>query len=256
MLGLLGWRFADAITTTAINNAFGVLLGVIVIGFFSWLLERPVFPRLERRRFKAIAVLFVASAAFWFAYEQAGSTLNLFAERNTNLHAWDSRIWGRFLPGYFQSFNPVMLIILAPVIGWIWVKLGPRDLSSTAKFSIGLILVAAGFAILVPVSTGRSRKPVVAYDYLLPAYGRRAVPEPRRIERDDETGPGAHCEPHHGRLVPFISVGEYMGGYAASLYQTVPLPVLFGIVAAFCGAAGLVFVALVRPMKNLMGGVN
>ena len=53
-----------------------------------------------------------------------------------------------------------------------------------------------------------------------------------------------------------ISVGDYMGGYAASLYHTVPLPVLFGIVAGFCFAAGLVLVALIPRMKNLMGGVN
>jgi POT family proton-dependent oligopeptide transporter len=53
-----------------------------------------------------------------------------------------------------------------------------------------------------------------------------------------------------------ISVGDYMGGYAASLYQTVPLPTLFGIVAGFCCAVGVMLVALIRPMKKLMGGVN
>jgi POT family proton-dependent oligopeptide transporter len=256
VLGLLGWEFAGAVTTTAINNAFGVMLGVVVVGFFAWLLNAPGYSTLERRRFKAIAVLFVASAMFWFAYEQAGSTLNLFAERNTDLHAWNSRVWGTFLPGYFQSFNPIMLIILAPVIGWIWVKLGPRDLSSTAKFSIGLILVAAGFAILVPVSTGHLASPWwLTITYFLHTGGELCL-SPVGLSAITKLAPVRIASLIMGVWFLSISVGEYMGGYAASLYQTVPLPVLFGVVAGFCSAVGLVLAALIRPMKSLMGGVN
>jgi len=255
-LGVLGWRFADGITTAAINNAFGVLLVAIVVGFFGWLFRAPGYSAIERRRFKAISVLFVASAMFWFAYEQAGSTLNLFAERNTNLRVWDSAIWGRFLPGYFQSFNPVMLIILAPVLAWVWVKLGPRDLSSTTKFSIGLVLVAAGFAILIPVSTGSLASPWwLTLTYFLHTVGELCL-SPVGLSAMTKLAPARIASLIMGVWFLSISVGEYMGGYAASLYQTIPLPILFGIVAGFCGAVGLALAALIRPMKKLMGGVN
>ena len=53
-----------------------------------------------------------------------------------------------------------------------------------------------------------------------------------------------------------ISVGDYIGGRLASVYESFPLPELFGIVAAFCIVAGLLLVFLLRPMKTLMGGVN
>jgi POT family proton-dependent oligopeptide transporter len=255
-LGLLGWKYASAITIGAINNAFGVLLGVLVVGFFAWLFNAPGYSAIERRRFRAIAVLFVASAMFWFAYEQAGSTLNLFAERNTNLRVWDSRIWGAFLPGYFQSFNPVMLITLAPVFAWVWVKLGPRDLSSTAKFSLGLFFVAAGFAILIPVASGRLASPWwLTITYFLHTIGELCL-SPVGLSAMTKLAPVRIASLIMGVWFLSISVGEYMGGYAASLYQTVPLPTLFGIVAGFCCAVGVMLVALIRPMKRLMGGVN
>ncbi len=256
VLGALGWKFADYISVTAINNCFGVALGALVVGMFWWLLTTPGYTPLERRRFLAILVLFIASCMFWFAYEQAGSTLNLFAERNTNLKAWNSPLWGAFLPGYFQAVNPILLIILAPVIGWIWVKLGPNDLSSPTKFALGLFFVGAGFAILVPVAGGGLASPWwLAITYLLHTIGELCL-SPVGLSATTKLAPARIASLMMGLWFLSISVGDYMGGYAASLYQTIPLPTLFGVVAAFCIAVGLVLAGLIRPMKRLMGGVN
>jgi POT family proton-dependent oligopeptide transporter len=256
LLGLLGWIFAGQITVTAINNGFGVMLGVLVIGMFWWLLNAPGYTSVERGRLWAILVLFIASAIFWFAYEQAGSTLNLFADRNVNLSAWDSRLWGKFLPGYYQSFNPIFLITLAPVFAWIWVKLGPRDLSSTAKFSLGLFFVAAGFAILIPVASGHLVSPWwLTLTYFLHTVGELCL-SPVGLSAITKLAPLRIASLMMGFWFLSISVGEYMGGYAASLYQTVPLPVLFGVVTIFCGVVGLVLVAMIPRMKRLMGGIH
>src|SRR5580692_3563228 len=103
-----------ALTAEQISDIFGILLIAIVVIFFIWLFLAKGYSKLERGRFLAILVLFIASALFWSAYEQAGSTLNLFAERNTNLHAWDARIWGLFRASYFQALNSVFIIALAP----------------------------------------------------------------------------------------------------------------------------------------------
>ena len=84
-----------------------------MVGFFGWLLTSKEYTPLERRRFWAILVLFLAASLFWSAFEQAGSTLNLFAERNTNLHAWDFPLWGRSAPATYQSFNSIFIIVLA-----------------------------------------------------------------------------------------------------------------------------------------------
>src|SRR5580692_10212292 len=136
----------------ALSDAFGLILAGIVVAFFIWLLTAKGYSAIERRRFWAILVLFIASALFWSAFEQAGSTLNLFAEKNTNLHAWDFPLWGLFRASYFQSFNSIFIITLAPLFAWLWVRLKKSEPSSTGKFSIGLLFVGLGFAILIPVA--------------------------------------------------------------------------------------------------------
>ena len=156
---------------------------------------------MERRRFWAILVLFIASALFWSAFEQAGSTLNLFAERNTNLHAWDRPLWGLFRASYFQSFNSIFIIALAPVFAWLWVKLSTQRAFEHREILLGLVFVGLGFAILIPVAGGTNVSPWWLTADLSAAHHRRTLPEPGRTERDDETRARAHRRAHDGRLV-------------------------------------------------------
>ncbi len=83
-------------------------------------------------------VLFVASCVFWAAYEQGGSSLNLFAERSTRhvILGFD------FPPSWFQFVPSLFVMILAPAFAWLWVRLGPREPSSPAKFALGLLFGA------------------------------------------------------------------------------------------------------------------
>ena len=98
---------------------------------------------------------------------------------------------------------------------------------------------------------------MVAHPDLLAPHDRRTLPEPGGTERHDQTGARAHCRTDDGRLVPVsISVGDYIGGRIASVYESFPLPELFGLVAGFCIVVGLLLVFLLRPMKTLMGGIN
>ena len=83
---------------------------------------------------------------FWGAYEQAGSTLNLFADRYTRLEAFGFA----FPSSWFQSVQPIFVIVLAPVFAWLWLRLGPREPSVPAKFALGLLFMALSFLVLVP----------------------------------------------------------------------------------------------------------
>jgi POT family proton-dependent oligopeptide transporter len=106
---------ALSLSAEAISTIFGVVLLSVVVALFGYLFTWGDYTPVERRRFGAILVLFLAAALFWSAFEQAGSTLNLFAERNTNLHRWDAPVWGLFRASYFQALNSVFIIALAPV---------------------------------------------------------------------------------------------------------------------------------------------
>jgi POT family proton-dependent oligopeptide transporter len=101
----------------------------------------------ERRRIIVLLVLVLASSAFWAGYEQAGSSLNLFAQRSTD------RMLGSFeIPaGWFQSVPAIFVILLAPLIAWLWTALAARgrDLSVITKFAFALVGMALGFLVMV-----------------------------------------------------------------------------------------------------------
>ena len=90
---------------------------------------------------------------FWSGYEQAGSSLNLFAERYTDR----SIGWLHFVipTGWFQSLNPVYIIIFAPFFAWLWIALARRNLnpSAPAKFAIGVILMGSGFLVMAAAAS-------------------------------------------------------------------------------------------------------
>src|SRR6059036_2263402 len=108
------------------------------------------FQRDEWGRVAAIAVLFVFSSIFWGAFEQASSSLNLFADRLTQ-----NTLFGFDFPStWYQSLNSMFMIFgLAPLIGGLWVRMGPRQPSSPVKVALGLLFVGLGFALIVPAAT-------------------------------------------------------------------------------------------------------
>jgi POT family proton-dependent oligopeptide transporter len=240
----------------ALSNAFGVILAGIVVVFFGWLLTSKDYSPVERSRFWVILVLFLAATLFWSAFEQAGSTLNLFAARNTNLHAWDFPLWGLFRASYYQSFNSVFLIALAPLFALLWVKLGPKNPSSTAKFSWGLLFVGLGFAVLIPVATSTNVSPWwLALTYLLHTIGELCL-SPVGLSAMTKLAPQRAVGMMMGVWFMADSVGNFIGGRLASVYESFPLPLLFGLVAAFCLLLALVLLFLIRPMRRLSEGVK
>ena len=116
--------------------------------------ETPAQVRLSRvewQRIGVIAILaFVGNIAFWTAFEQAGSSMNVFAAQST-----DRTLWGllesAFPATWYQAANPAVVIIFAPILAWLWVFLGERRLnpSTPMKFAIGLWLLGLAFLAMV-----------------------------------------------------------------------------------------------------------
>jgi len=247
---------AVPITAKQIADAAGYGLLLIVVVFFGWLFLAGDWNPAERRRLYAIAVLFVASAIFWSEFEQAGSTLNLFADRatRTSILGWE------FPSSYFQSLQPLFIITFAPVFAWVWIRLGSREPSSPAKFGLGLLFVGAGFAILVVAAQLAEAGVKVApwwlvVTYLLHTFGELSL-SPVGLSATTKLAPARVVGLMMGVFYLAISVGNFIGGRLSSLYGSMPLPQLFGAIAAVGVAAGLVLFALTPPIKRLMGDVN
>ncbi|HLJ17903.1 MAG TPA: peptide MFS transporter [Bryobacteraceae bacterium] len=244
------------VSARGLSDFVGVILVALVAAVFGWLLFGGEWTPVERKRFLATFVLFVASALFWSAFEQAGSTLSLFAERSTDKH-----IFGFSYPAsWFQSLNSLFIIAFAPVFAWLWVKLGKREPSSPAKFTWGLVLVGAGFAVMA-VAANRAASGIqvsgmwLTVTYLLHTFGELCL-SPVGLSAITKLAPARVGSMMMGVWFLSVSVGEFIGGEFASLYETFSPAQLFWTVAGFTIGVGLLLVVLVKPMTRLMGGVK
>ena len=125
----------------------GLLVGASIgaLGFIIYILFQS--EKVVRERLIALTILIIFSVVFWALFEQAYTSMNLFAERSL-----DRSFMGSEIPaGSFLSLNAIFIIIFAPVFAWIWVALDKRNMNPNAavKFGIGIVLVALGFGALV-----------------------------------------------------------------------------------------------------------
>jgi POT family proton-dependent oligopeptide transporter len=98
-----------------------------------------------REQLIALTILIVFTIVFWALFEQAYTSMNLFADR-----ILDRNIFGyEISAGQFLSFNALFIILLAPVFAWLWVKLGKYNPNTAVKFALALALVGLGFGALV-----------------------------------------------------------------------------------------------------------
>jgi len=244
------------VTAKQIADAAGLaLLGGTVV-FFGWLLLTPGWEPIERRRLYAIAILFIAATLFWSQFEQAGSTLNLFGDRatRTQIAGWT------FPSSYYQSLQPLFIITFAPIFAWVWIAMGSSEPSSPTKFSIGLLCVGAGFAVVavaaIFAANGEKVSPwwLVA-TYLLHTWGELSL-SPVGMSAMTKLAPARIGGLIMGVWYLSISIGNFTGGRISSLYGSMSLPTLFGAVAAFGLGAGVVLMVLVPSIRKLMGDVN
>jgi POT family proton-dependent oligopeptide transporter len=256
---------AGALDVASFAKSTGVLVTALALFYFAWVIAFVCRDSLERRRVGLCALLFVASAMFWSGFEQAGSSMNLFARDFTDraLGSWT-------IPaGALQSVNAVFIILLAPVVGLVWVKLGARNPSIPAKFGLGLVLLAVGFVVMAWGSTRLPEDahlaPLAAAErvgmrWLVATYFFHTVGElclsPVGLSSVTKLAPARLVGQLMGTWFMSLAIGNLIAGLVASRIDELPLPEIFGMVAAIAGGAGLVFLALARPLNWLAAGTK
>ena len=217
----------------------------------------PLISRAEWKRIAAIAVFFSFGILFFAGYEQAGSTLNLFADRYTRLS-----VWGFSFPSsWFQSVPAVMVILLAPIFAALWVRLGDREPSSPAKFALGLLFAGLGFLLLVPagflVAAGGGAR--VSPWWLISSYFVQELGEmclsPVGLSVVTKLAPVRIAGLMMGVWFLSNALGNKLAGWAAGFFGALPLATLFAAVAAVALVSAAILFLLIRPVRRLMGGV-
>ena len=252
VVGVTLLAYVGLLSPALVTEGVGYLLLIVTAGFFVWLFGAKQWTTGERRRLIAILVLFAAAALFWSLFEQAGSTLNLFAQRSTR-----NEILGISFPAsWWQSLNSLYIIVLVPVFAAFWVRLGPRDPSSPVKFTLGLLFAALGFAVLA-IAAQRAAGGVrvspawLAAVYLLHTIGELCL-SPVGLSAMTKLAPARIAGLVMGAWFLAASVGNYLGGAIASLYETFSRPALFGTVTLMALVATLVMALASRPLARML----
>ena len=179
-LSVLLYTGVIPVTITGLAQAFAT--GMVALGFlfFAWVLLLGGLDGDEKKRVLMIAVFFLCAALFWAGFEQAATTFNLFAQDYTD-RSWLGHLFadGEHPAAWYQSANPIFVVIFAPFFAWLWVALGKRNLdpSSPAKFGLALLLLGFGFLVMMwaaqlVVSSGGQVAPTwLLLTYMLHTFG-------------------------------------------------------------------------------------
>jgi POT family proton-dependent oligopeptide transporter len=214
----------------------------------------------EKKRVAVILVLFVFSLVFWAAFEQQPTSLNLFARDFT-----DRVILGWEVPTtWLQSAESFFVVLLAPVLAALWVSLGRRgkDLSSPAKFAIGLFLAGIAFQLMVVASrtvadSGGLVK--VSVLWLVACYALQAVGElalsPVGLSSMTKLAPKKFGGQMMGVWFTATALGNLFAGLVGGSVDPEKLdamPILFQRTALALFIATLALAALVVPIRKMM----
>ena len=256
---VLGLVAVDAFVTEISADLVEKLIaaGILAIPFvyFTRNFRSRTLSPVERSRLKALAVLFAASVVFWTIYDQSGSILNVFAQDKVRLE-----VFGVHFPAsFFQSVNPIFILLLAPLMAVLWLRLGARQPSTPIKFSMGLLLVGVSFLVMMlagaAAAGGRVSPLWLVGVYFIQTVGELTL-SPVGLSATTKLAPVAAVGTTMGVWFLSISAGDVIGGYLGGLYEHLSLPVYFGALGALTIVAGAAMVLASRHVVRLMAGLR
>jgi POT family proton-dependent oligopeptide transporter len=264
-----GWIRLNPVLIADWTSWFIVAVALL---YFAWTLLFAGLTPAERGRVIVIGVLFIAAAMFWAGFEQAGSSLNLFAERSTMRTTWLPRLtaptsWFQFeVPaGWFQSINAILIIIFAPVFAALWVALARRNIAPSliTKMAWGLLLLALGFLVIAlgakrALAVGAVWPTWLITMYLVHTWGELCL-SPVGLSAVTKLSPPRLVGQMMGVWFLGASLGNLLAGRLAGLVTGENLdtmPLRFFQVVLTAGLTGIILLALARPMNRLAGGVQ
>jgi len=256
-VGLILWALQSMGAAHLTLLSFVDWAGIFIVSLAAlYLLYVVIFGRLtpaERKRVGVIAVCFVAAACFWSGFEQAGSSMNLFADRLTDrvINGWE-------MPAsWLQAVNGLFIIALAPLFSALWLWLGARNPSIPAKMGFGLIFLGIGFSVLAWGSANATLEHQVSPSWLIVTYFFHTIGElclsPIGLSSITKLSPARYVGQMMGIWFMGAALGNLVAGRVAGLIESLPLPQLFGAVTTFSAAAGLILLVFTKPLKGWIG---
>lgn len=216
----------------------------------------PPLTKEDWRRMGAIAILFVFAVLFFAIYEQGSNSLGLFADRLTvnqvPLVGWT------FPSSWFQSINPLFIMILTPFFAWFWKRLGKKQPSSPIKFALGLFFMSAAIGVMVIAAlftTGGRVTPMwLCAFFFLECIGEMCL-SPVGLSTVTKLSPARFSGLMLGVWFLASALGGKLAGILSSYYSedVTRMVTLFGGMAIACLAGAVLLVKVSPTVKNFMG---
>jgi POT family proton-dependent oligopeptide transporter len=245
-------------TLTQIASVMGTSVFVIVGLYFVYVWTLGGHTADENKKMAVIFWLFLLVAIFWSGFEQAGTSLNIFARDLT-----DRSVLGFEIPAAFlQSVNSTFIIIFAPLFGMLWVWLDRRNANPSIpmKAGLGLLGLAAGFFVLAWGAANASATNLVSPAWLVVTYFFHTVGElcisPIGLSAITKLSPERRVGQMMGIWFVGAALGNLFAGLVAGQLESMAPFALFRTVAMIIGGVGLLAMLLAPQVKKLTGGVK
>jgi proton-dependent oligopeptide transporter, POT family len=253
-VGLAGWLFS-------LSGAMSMLYGIIIGAAFTVALLGTAGE--ERRRVWALVIVSTFVVFFWLVFEQAGSSLTLFADRDTDLTkgAW---LFGldRIPASWFQSIQPLCIILMGPFAGWFWTLLQKRNAepATSMKMVFGLFLAGLGFFLLIFAGRAVDAGDKVSPLWLVGAYICHSLGEialyPVGLSYVTKVAPLQFVSLLMGTWFLAISAANFLGGFLAGLIDEIPSrATFFTLPTGTAWGAGLLMLLCVPLLRRLTRSV-
>jgi POT family proton-dependent oligopeptide transporter len=268
VLGRIGAVSVGVVAVLAVLIAVGVLSGegvvnllsvvsvVLPVVYFTVMLRSPKTMPVERTRLVAYIPLFVAAVIFWMLFEQTATVIAAFADTSVR-----NSVFGiEFPPSFFQSINPVLIIVFAPLFALLWMRLGTRQPATPRKFSGGLLFVGLSFLVAMAASQSGGPDDKVSPLWLVLVFFVMTCGElllsPVGLSVTTKLAPRAFAAQTMGLFFLSSAAGQGIGAQVVKLYSDEAAVVYFGTLGAVAIGLGVLLLVFSPKIKELMMGVD
>ena len=256
--GFLMSSGAIDLTLNELAEYLGYIVVAITIIFFGYIIFFGGHTTIEKKRLGVIFWLFILASLFWSGFEQAGSSLNLFAKDLT-----DRVVMGWEVPAStLQLINPTFIVIMAPIFGWLWQFLASKNSNPSipVKFGLGLLGLSAGFFVLAWGAANATTANPVSPSWLIVTYFLHTCGElalsPVGLSSMTKLAPKSRVSQMMGIWFVAAALGNLFAGLMAGQLEELQPQGLFWQVAMIVGGAGIVGLLASPFVQKLMGDVK
>jgi proton-dependent oligopeptide transporter, POT family len=248
-----------------VGKILRTLIPVSAVVYFLYILFFQDLDKAEKKKVTAIAVFFIATGLFYAGYEQQGSSLNLFADRYTDMFIGDFEMPAAWM----QTVPPVAVIGFSFLFAWLWIRLEKRNInpSTPVKLSLGLIFMGLGYAVMMGASliVVGGDKPLPTWlviTYVLHTFGEICL-YPVGLSAVTKLAPKKLAGQLMGVFFIALAYGNLIAGLFAGEFdrdaiKTDPslLLDLFGVVMKIMLISGIIVLIFSKPIRKLMGDIR